>query len=132
MRKKIRTALLAILAFVLLTYFYPGFTFDSTSSIAFASATFAFVYLFVRPLIKILSLPLNIITFGLFSLLVNVAVLYLISVIVPGFEIVAFQFEGCEFLGVSVPSFYLNTFLSTLVASVALSASTSVFLWVFS
>ena len=132
MRKKIRTALLAILAFLLLTYFYPGFTFDSTSSIAFASVTFAFVYLFVRPLIKILSLPLNIITFGLFSLLVNVAVLYLISVVVPGFEITAFQFEGCEFLGVSVPPFHLNTFLSTLVASAALTASTSVFLWVFS
>lgn len=132
MKKRFRTALLAILAFLLLTYFYPGFTFDSTNSIAVASATFAFVYLFVRPLIKILSLPLNFITFGLFSLLVNVAMLYLISMIVPGFEIVAFQFEGCEFLGVSVPAFHLNTFLSTLVASAVLSVSTSVFLWIFS
>ncbi len=132
MKKRFRTALLAILAFLLLTYFYPGFTFDSTNSITVASATFAFVYLFVRPLIKVLSLPLNFITFGLFSLLVNVAILYLISMIVPGFEIVAFQFEGCEFLGVSVPAFYLNTFLSTLVASAVLSVSTSVFLWIFS
>ena len=132
MKKRFRTALLAILAFLLLTYFYPGFTFDSTNSITVASATFAFVYLFVRPLIKVLSLPLNFITFGLFSLLVNVAILYLISMIVPGFEIVAFQFEGCEFLGVSVPAFHLNTFLSTLVASAVLSVSTSVFLWIFS
>jgi uncharacterized membrane protein YvlD (DUF360 family) len=79
-----------------------------------------------------LSLPLNLITFGLFSMLVNVGILYLISVFVPGFEIVAFKFEGYEILGFSIPAIQLNTFFSTLVASVFLSLSTSVFLWVFS
>jgi putative membrane protein len=132
MRKKFRTALLAILSFLLIAYLYPGFSFESTNSMALASVIFAFVYLFVRPVIKLLSLPLNIITFGLFSLLVNVAVLYLISVIVPGFEITAFQFQGYELFGISFPAFYLNTFLSTLVASVGLSFFTSGLLWVFS
>ncbi|HEX7456242.1 MAG TPA: phage holin family protein [Candidatus Nanoarchaeia archaeon] len=132
MRKKFRSTLLAILSFLLLAYFYPGFTFETTHSIALASLVFSLLYLFVRPLIKFLSLPANLITFGLFSLLINVALLYLVSTVVPGFDIVPFQFRNSQVLGFSIPSFYLNTFFSSLVASTALSLMTSIFFWIFS
>ena len=132
MKKRLRNALFASLAFLLLSYIYPGFSFESSQTIIFSTVVFAFFYLFIRPILRILSLPLNLITFGLFSLISNVAILFLISLVVPGFEIVAFQFEGLSIFGLSLPSVYLNIFFSALAASSVLSFISSVVFWVFS
>jgi putative membrane protein len=42
---------------------------------------------FVRPVVVILTLPLTILTLGLFLLVVNAAMIGLVSVIVPGFHV---------------------------------------------
>jgi putative membrane protein len=44
----------------------------------------------LRPLLIILTLPINILSFGLFILIINGLILYLIAVLVPGFEISSF------------------------------------------
>jgi len=44
----------------------------------------------VRPLMVLLTLPLTIVTFGLFLLVVNALVLWLVAAIVPGFRIKGF------------------------------------------
>jgi putative membrane protein len=132
MKKRLRNALFASLAFLLLAYIYPGFAFDDSQTIILATAVFAFIYLFIRPVLKLLSLPLNLVTFGLFSFLVNLAILFLIAYLIPGFEIVAYEFEGFHLLGIQIPSLDLNVFLSALVASVALSFISSVVFWIFS
>ena len=132
MRKKLRTALIPALAFASISYIYPGFRFGDTNSIVYASAAFSFFCLFVKPFIKILSIPVNLFTFGLFSLLANMAALYLISLLIPGFDITAFELHGIGVMGLDIRIIQLNSFLSLLIASILLSFLNGVLLWVFS
>jgi putative membrane protein len=42
---------------------------------------------FVRPVVVILTLPLTIVTLGLFLLIVNAGMIWLVSLVVPGFAV---------------------------------------------
>lgn len=52
-----------------------------------AVLVFAFVNTFIKPIVTILSLPAIIFSFGLFYLIVNGMMVWLVSAIVPGFEV---------------------------------------------
>ncbi|RJQ34087.1 phage holin family protein [Candidatus Parcubacteria bacterium] len=45
------------------------------------------VSLVIKPIIHILALPITILTFGLFALIINAFLFWLVSVIVPGFTV---------------------------------------------
>src|SRR4030042_5419577 len=111
MKKMLRSAALASISFLILAYFYPGFTFGSPNDRLVTALIFAVLYLFLRPALKFLSIPLNLITFGLFSLLINVILLYLLTLTVRGFEIVSFNFSGVVFAGFNIPAIYLSGLL---------------------
>lgn len=50
----------------------------------------ALVNIFIGPLVRILALPVRVISFGLATLLINAAMLYLVSVIYTGFHLSGF------------------------------------------
>ena len=66
---------------------------------------------FVRPLMVLLTLPLTILTFGLFLLVVNGLMLWLVAALVPGIRVRGF---GAAFLGS-----LLLTLLNLAVAAIA-------------
>ncbi|OGY23853.1 MAG: hypothetical protein A2126_00545 [Candidatus Woykebacteria bacterium GWB1_45_5] len=131
MKKMLRSAALASISFLILAYFYPGFSFAGPNDRVVAALIFAGFYLFLRPALKLLSIPLNLITFGLFSLFINVLLLYLLTFAVSGFEIVAFNFSGVSFAGFNIPGVYLPSFPSAIVAAAALSFLASLLFWIF-
>lgn len=49
-----------------------------------------FVNAFVRPLMVLLTLPLTVLTFGLFLLVVNALMLWLVAALVPGIQVRGF------------------------------------------
>jgi putative membrane protein len=55
-----------------------------------------FVNAFVRPVMVLLTLPLTILTFGLFLLVVNALMLWFVAALVPGIQVRGF---GAAFLG---------------------------------
>lgn len=61
-----------------------------------------------RPLLIILTLPINIISFGLFILVINGLILYMISALVPGFEIANFGSAILASLMISIASWAIN------------------------
>jgi putative membrane protein len=130
MKKKLRSAVFIGVAFFLLATFYPGFSFKTPESIALATGIYIILYFFVRPILKIFSIPFNLFTFGLFSLLVNVIVLYLLAFLVPNFQIIGFRFNGIGIIGIE-STFDLTPFFSALAASVTLSFLASFFFWLF-
>lgn len=83
----------------------------------------------VRPVLSILSLPLNLVTLGLFSFFSNAIILYLLTVIVPNIKINAFTFTGFSFAGFVVPDIYFNGLFSYIAAAFALSLFYSYFEW---
>jgi len=67
----------------------PGVGFASTTALAIAAIVLGLVNALVRPVLTILTLPITILTLGLFYLLVNGFAFFLASKIVPGFEVAA-------------------------------------------
>src|SRR3989338_10693329 len=87
----------------------------------FGGIALSILFMVVKPVLSIVTLPLNIITLGLFSFLINAIILYLLTIIVPGISIAAFEFNGFSFLGFIVPQLPINGFFAFIVASILLS-----------
>ena len=71
-------------------YIIPGVVIDSFVSLFVVSIVLAAVNTFIKPLLVILTFPLTILTLGIFLLLLNGALIMLVSFIVPGFEVTSF------------------------------------------
>ncbi len=84
------TWFVAALSLLLTAYIVPGFEFSSFSSAAIAALILGLVNAFVRPVLFILTLPLTIVTLGLFLFVVNALMLWLVGFLVPGFIVAGF------------------------------------------
>ena len=67
-----------------------GLTFDSTSKLVVAAILLGVVNAFVRPLAFILTLPITVVTLGLFLLVLNAGMVALVAWLVPGFQVAGF------------------------------------------
>ncbi len=65
----------------------PGVTIDTLTAAAIAAAAVGVVNAFVKPFLQALTLPINVISFGAFSLVVNGLCLWVASLAVPGFYV---------------------------------------------
>ena len=83
---------LAICAFGLwiASQLVPGFRIEGTRTLVLAAFLLGLVNAVVRPLVVLLTLPLTLVTLGLFLLVVNAAMLNLAAWFVDGFEVVGF------------------------------------------
>jgi len=78
------------LILMLIPYVVPGVTVESFFSALVVAIVLALVNALIRPILLILTLPINILTLGLFTLVINGLMFYLVSAIVKGFEITNF------------------------------------------
>jgi putative membrane protein len=79
------------------------------------------LFLIIKPILSIVTLPLNIITLGLFSFITNAIILYLLTIFVANISIAAFSFRGLSFLGFVIPGFSVNNFFAFIIVSVLVS-----------
>lgn len=71
--------------------------------------------LIVKPMLKILFIPFNFLTFGIAGLFINVVVIYLLTFLFPEIQIVPFTFPGFSWQGFVIPSIKFN-YLGSLLA----------------
>ncbi|MBW8271029.1 phage holin family protein [Caldovatus aquaticus] len=95
-----RTAINAFALWVA-TEIVPGIRVSGLSTLLLAALVFGLVNAVVRPVAVVLSLPLTLLTFGLFLLVVNAAMLGLTALLLPGMRIEGF---GAALLGAIVVS----------------------------
>lgn len=76
--------------------------------------------IFLVPLLKVLLLPLNLLTLGLFAWLANVLALYFLTITLPYFQVFPYQFLGFTYQGFVIPSFNLSPFFVVVLASLIL------------
>lgn len=98
-------------------------------TIIFGGFTLTLLFMFVKPLLSIVTFPLNVITLGFFSFLVNIFLLYLLTVFIPAIDINAFRFSGVEFLGFIIPQIQVNTFFAFFATAFVVYSITSVLSW---
>ena len=80
-------AIITAFSLLVLDWLLPGVYLDTVTASVLAAASIGIVNAVIRPIIKLLSLPLTLVTFGLFSLVVNGFCFWLASVLVPGFHV---------------------------------------------
>lgn len=85
----LRVAIVA-LGLWLATQILPGLHFDSAGYLLGAALLLGIVNAIVRPIAVILTLPLTLLTLGLFLLVVNAAMLGLVALLLAGFQISGF------------------------------------------
>ena len=68
----------------------PGVTYDVPTTLFLAALLLGVVNALLRPLLVILTLPITVLTFGLFLLVINAAMILLVSRILPGFQVAGF------------------------------------------
>ena len=78
------------LALLLVANVVPNFSYRSWISLAIAAAVLGLLNAIVRPVLWFLTLPLTVLTLGLFLLVLNAIMLELTDWLVPGFEIDGF------------------------------------------
>ena len=81
--------IVSAIAILIAAYLIPGVTVDLLGAIVLA-VVLALINVFLKPIISLLTLPLNIVTLGLFSLVVNALLVLLAAMIVTGFEVAGF------------------------------------------
>ena len=64
-----------------------GISVDNPITLLIATIVVAIVNTLIRPILRLISLPITMVTFGLFAIVVNAACLGLAALFVPGFEI---------------------------------------------
>ncbi len=82
--------IVAIIAVFVAAKLVPGIHFDNLTALAIFAAVLGLVNAVIRPVLKLLALPLIIITFGLVSLVINALMFLLAAYIVPGFAVDGF------------------------------------------
>lgn len=92
----------------LAAYLVPGVRVASVPALLVAALVLGLVNALVRPVLTILTLPITIVTLGLFYLIVNGAAFALAAALVPGFEIDGFGSAVIGALLVSVVSWILG------------------------
>ena len=78
------------LAILIVTYIVKGIEVASPVTAIVAAFVLGIINAFLRPLIILITLPINIFTFGLFTFFINGFLFYVVSKVVKGFVITGF------------------------------------------
>jgi putative membrane protein len=104
--------LILTVAIIVASYLLEGIHISGFFSAFFAAATLGILNALFRPILILLTLPINILTLGLFTFIINALMLKMASGIIPGFEVYGFWTAVFGSLIISVVSWLLNSFIS--------------------
>lgn len=127
MRKFIVKILATAASFYLTQYFLAGVHLDpNLSTYLFASLVFVIFNFILSPIIKLLLLPINLLTLGLFRWVTNVLVLYLFDLFYDGISLTAFTYPGSTSAWLVIPSGHLGLFWVLVLSSLIMSLTYSI------
>jgi putative membrane protein len=79
-----------VFAVLLAAYIVPGFSVDSFYTAAIVALILGVLNVTIKPLLVLLTLPLNILTLGLFTFVINALLIWFIASFVQGFSVSGF------------------------------------------
>lgn len=132
MKKILRSLIINAAALALISQVVSGFKISAGyEGLLLTAAVLAGVNLVIKPLIKLLLLPINLLTLGAFRWLVNVFSLYLVTLLIPYLEITGFNFPGWTYNGFTIPEMYLAKIWVLVIASFFISLFSTFLFWLF-
>jgi putative membrane protein len=101
-------ALLVAVGLWLASKIVPGIDFNTTGTLIAAALLLGIVNAFVRPIIIILTLPITLLTLGLFLLVINALMIMLVAWFLPGFLVAGFWSAVFAAIIVSLTSWVMS------------------------
>ncbi|HLC44404.1 MAG: hypothetical protein A2722_01115 [Candidatus Doudnabacteria bacterium RIFCSPHIGHO2_01_FULL_50_11] len=101
--------LLSAIAVFVAGYILPGVTIVSFWTAIVVAIVLGIVNALLKPLLILLTLPVTILTLGLFLFVINAALVLLVAKLVPGFEVRGFWWAMLFSLVVSIIGAFLHT-----------------------
>lgn len=98
------------LTLVILAWLLPTVNITSITTLVLATIALVVLFSLVKPILSLLFLPINFVTLGLFSGLLNVALLWLATYLVPGFII-----EPMAVFGINLTQFWTLVVVSFMI-----------------
>lgn len=106
----LRNLLSSALTLLLLAWLVPAVQFSNWVVLVIAALVLLFLQSIVKPILKVLFLPVTFVTFGLFSIVINVVIIWLATFLVPGFII-----RDIVLLGIPLNHFFSLFTVSVLI-----------------
>lgn len=88
--KFIAKIITSALAIMLVTYILPGVSVNSVMTALVLALVLAFLNAIIKPILVLLTLPVTIVTFGLFLMVINALIILFAAKIVDGFQVSSF------------------------------------------
>lgn len=105
--------LISALAILVSAYILPGVHIASFTTALVAAVVLGIINAILKPILVLLSLPITLITLGLFTLVIDALLILLTSALVPGFRVDGFWWAIIFSLVLSVVNFFLHSFSGT-------------------
>jgi putative membrane protein len=104
--------LILTVAIIVTSYLLDGIRISGFSSALFAAAILGILNAFFRPILLILTLPINILTLGIFTFVINAIMLMMVSGVISGFAVSGFWSAVFGSLLISLVSSILTSFIN--------------------
>lgn len=130
MKSLFRAFLINLVALYLTTKIIPGLVFlGGVKTLIIGAIAFMLINFIMIPLLRIMFLPLNLLTLGFFSWAVNVLAFYLFTAMIPQFRIIPYHFAGFDYQGFMIPAVDLNVLHVAILASFVIGFTTHLIQW---
>jgi putative membrane protein len=104
--------LIYAIAIVITAYLLPGVRLSGFSAALVAALVLGLVNTFIKPVLLLLTLPLNILTLGLLTFVINALLILLTSALVPGFVVTGFWWALLFSLVLSIINYALSVIIA--------------------
>lgn len=101
-------AIILILSVLGASYVLPGVKVASLGTIIIISFVIGLLNIFVKPIFIILTLPINILTFGLFTFVINAAIIMIAAFLTEGFSVDNFWWAFLFSIIISIIAYILE------------------------
>ena len=132
MRTILKHFLIDTVSLYLISQAVTGIVFSKgITTLVMAGFVLMLATMIVKPILNILLLPLNLLTFGLFKWVTYAITLYLVTLVVPGFGLGEFIFKTFTSYWFTIPGIALSGVFAFIAFSFVISFVSSILYWVF-
>jgi putative membrane protein len=131
MKTLLRNTAIYMYALFVLPKLIPGVEVDGGFlTFLLGGIALAIMFFVIKPILNIISFPVNILTLGLFTLVNNALVVYLLTIFFTDISVSAFTYQKAQWGGFAIPDIAFNTFFAYIYAAIVLSLIYQVVEWV--
>lgn len=130
MKGLIRSYLITLTALYLVTRIISSFSYaGGYQTLLLGTLVLMLINMIIKPIAKIFFLPINFLTLGLFSFVINALMLYTLTILLPQFNIQSYFFPGFNNFGFVIPAIRFSLIATYVIVSIIISVIISFLNW---